>query len=129
MNNEPEFMYEDEGANTPELLALEQELRQALAPVELPAGFADRVLAAAAVQPPKRARVLPFRNWRLATGGAIAAALLLGSFAAEDVRQHHQRARERAMANQQFETATHITDEALAHTRAQLERAGVLQGN
>jgi hypothetical protein len=53
---------------------------------------------------------------------AVAALLAVGVFAGEHAyRRHEQTVR----ATQQFETATRITDKALAHTREQLARAGV----
>ena len=136
MNNGPERVRKEAEMNfkaedvAPEMAAFEAELTRALQPIEPPAGFAERVLAAAqGAERPVRAKVLPFRSWRSVVGGAIAASLLAGSFVAEDLHQRQERARERSMATQQFETATRITDEALAHTREQLERAGVLQGD
>ncbi len=118
--------------------AFEAELRAALRPFEPPAGFAERVLATAAkdeasgkandegeLQTARRAKVLPFRSWRVAVGSALAACLVAGAFGTQELHHRRERQRERATANQQFETATRITDQALAHTRAQLERAGV----
>ena len=115
------------------IAALEAALTDALRPIEPPRGFTERVLAAAAVprdepqsvSKPVGAKVLPFRSWRLAVTGALAASVLAGSFVAVDIRGRH--VREQAKANRQFETATRITDEALAHTREQLERAGVFK--
>ena len=70
-----------------------------------------------------RFAVLSGRAW---VGGAIAAALVLGAFVGDQV--HVRRERERAaLATQQFETATRVTDHALDQVRAQLARAGVLQ--
>ena len=43
-----------------------------------------------------------------------------------EVREQRQaEAQQRAVAEREFETAAQITDRALEHTRAQLERAGV----
>ncbi|MGI4830386.1 MAG: hypothetical protein ACRYFU_19620 [Janthinobacterium lividum] len=112
-----------------ELAALESELGKAMRPVALPAGFTDRVVteafAASAATKIKRAKVLPFRSWRLVAGGAIAACLVAGFFGAEDVHERREREHAAVIANQQFKTATRITDEALEHTREQLRRAGV----
>jgi hypothetical protein len=55
-------------------------------------------------------------------GTAVAAMLLLIAFTGIQVHQRHER---RERAEQQFETATRITDQALEHTREQLQRAGV----
>lgn len=115
-----------------ETAAFETELQTALRPLEPPAGFAERVLAAAAagdreVQAAPRAKVLPFRNWRVAIGSALAACLVGGAFATQELHHQRERQHQRAVANQQFETATRITDQALAHTREQLARAGVFR--
>jgi hypothetical protein len=109
----------------------EQQLRQAMRPVDAPEGFAARIMALAAdsFQPP--ARIIPMRP-RLAgqrlqmwVTGAIAAALLVGVFSVEQV---HER-REREQAQQQFDAAMRITDRALNQTRTKLERAGIRLGN
>jgi hypothetical protein len=55
-------------------------------------------------------------------GTAVAAMLLLVAFTGVQAHQRHER---RERAEQQFETATRITDQALEHTREQLQRAGV----
>jgi hypothetical protein len=84
----------------------------------------------------KQERVLPWKErkhkfafylpkpgmWMGGVGIGIAAALVLSVFVGEQVHVRHQR--EQA-AEQQFETATRITDRALEHTREQLQRAGV----
>ncbi len=127
-----------------QLAAFEAELRAALRPTPPPAGFIERVLAAAHADNPRagqttlhptsrpasrsQAKILPFRPWRLALGTALAASLVAGTFASEAWHGRRERARKQALANQQFQTATRITDQALAHTRAQLERAGVFRG-
>ena len=111
-----------------ELIALEAELRRVLRPVDLPLGFVDRVVARAPApqaQPSQRAKVLPFRSWRFAAGGAIAASLLAGSLVFEEAHQRQARQHAAAAANQQFEAATRITDQTLQRTREQLRRAGV----
>ena len=112
-----------------EQVTLEHALRGALRPVALPAGFADRVVAsrfpmAVPAGAAGRAKVLPFRRWRAVASGAVAACLLAGFFGAEEVHQRRERVHA-AAANQQFETATRITNQALEHTREQLRRAGV----
>lgn len=128
----PEFPEgaESSSAEQNALATFEHELRKALRPVVLPIEFADRVVAhatagTAPISAPGRARVLPFRNWRLVAGGAIAAGVLAGAFGVQEV--HHRRERDHAavMANQQFETATRIEEQTLARTREQLRRAGV----
>ena len=114
-----------------ETTPFEAELQSALQPAALPAGFVERVLAAAAAvetgpaRVPKRAKLLPFRPWRTVAGGAIAAGLLAGSFFTVQAHQRQEREHAAVLANQQFETATRITDETLQRTREQLRRAGV----
>ena len=143
--------FTDEDANSAEsgveLAPLELALRQTLQPVELPLGFADRVMAAASMQPPVGAglvvsiaadrssarkkmpagvaKVLPFRSWRVVAGGALAASLVAGSFLVKQGHQRQERQHAAAVANQQFETATRITEQTLERTREQLRRAGV----
>ncbi len=121
-------------ANDAERAAVwERALREALQPVELPMGFADRVVTAAAEgRASRKAKVLPMPpfwgtggRWRMAVGGAVAASLMVGSFAAEGIHQRRVRAQAQAAANQQFAVATRVTDEALARMRVQLRRAGV----
>lgn len=68
--------------------------------------------------------------WRRVAGGVLAASVLAGTFGVESARRHRavsREARERVFANQQFEQATRITDAVLAHTREQLQRAGVME--
>ena len=98
----------------------EVRLLQALRPVAAPQGFADRLMAKVEAAPRRKVLVMSPRTstW---VSGAIAAVLALGIFTGERVHQQH----ERQLATQQFETATRIEDQALAHAREQLERAGV----
>ena len=125
MNNGPERINEPEGmdAGDSELKGLEAELARSLRRLELPLGFADRVLAAAAATTPGPRRVLPFRLWRPVAGGALAASLLAGAFGAEAVHRRHARERAEAAA-EQLQTAMRVTNHALDETRAQLARAG-----
>lgn len=110
---------------------LEQDLAKALARMEAPAGFADRVVAraagersavAAATRERGRLLVMPMRHWRGWAAGALAAVIVLGAFEGQRIHQEQQR---RVVAQRQFETAERITDQTLEHTRQQLERAGV----
>jgi hypothetical protein len=112
--------------------AFELQVMQALRRVDAPEGFAARVMERAAtpavlskmvVMRPRFAR-MRVQTW---AGGAIAAMLVLGVFGTEQVHVRHERTVRAALAQQQFETATRITDRALEHTREQLARAGVLQ--
>jgi hypothetical protein len=107
---------------------LEEYLTHALRRVNVPQGFADRVMARARPTP-ARAKVLMMpTRLRVWTSGAIAAALLTGVFVGDKV--HMRRQRERAEeAQRQFEAGMRITDAALEHTRQQLRRAGVLVGD
>jgi hypothetical protein len=105
-------------------------LTQAMCRVDAPEGFADRIMERAASPAVATAKIITMRPRfqslasRAWVGGAIAAALVLGVFGVEQV--HVRRERERAaLATQQFEMATRITDETLAHTREQLQKAGV----
>ena len=126
--------------------AMEALLRAVLRkPLALPDGFAERVLARAATEArvaevpgePARTKVLAFPRravWRAVAGGALAASVLAGTFGLEMERRHREAAGEasrtaqaRVVANQQFEQASRITDAALAHTREQLQRAGVFK--
>lgn len=144
MSDGPERMTVD-GASS-EDVAFERELTVALRSLRVPADFGARIAAHAEGGTPQRmelpptsltspksltarGELIPFRSWRVIVGGAIAAALLAGVFATEDVRGHREHARRQTEATQQFETATRITDQAMAHTREELERAGALRGD
>ncbi len=67
-------------------------------------------------------RIPQARAWM---GGAIAAVLAMGVFAGAHIHEQHEQHERQMMAQQQFETAERITDEALARTREQLERQGI----
>jgi hypothetical protein len=69
-----------------------------------------------------RLRIPQARAWM---GGAIAAVLALGVFAGAHVHEQHEQHERQVVAQQQFETAERITDEALARTRAELEQRGI----
>jgi hypothetical protein len=116
----------------------EERLRKAMQRVDAPATMVKFLQAAAEVQAerllPQKERkhkwafFLPqafhapqaqFAGWMT---GALAAVLALGVFFGGEAYKQHER---RVIATQEFETATHITDQALAHARQQLERAGV----
>ena len=113
-----------EDASSPADLAFERDLRAALSPLNLPTGFADRMEAM--VAPPRRGKLLAFPARRVWMGGAVAAALLAGTFVTQGVREHREQMQRQVSANQQFETAARITDQALAHTRDELQRRGAL---
>ena len=114
----------------------EEQLAGQLRRVDAPEGFAlrvlDRVSDDAVRKTPLRARVFTMPAWsfkpRVWVGGAIAAALVLVCFAAQQVhvRQQQEKAE---LAQQQFDTAMRVTDHALDQTRAHLERAGFKLGD
>jgi hypothetical protein len=137
MFHNPNPPRESSDDTTAEFQALEHELRNALRPVDPPAGFADRVLArarqsdsqAAAQAEPAgkaaRAPVLTFtsRRSRVWIGSAIAAMLLAG-VAVEGTHRMEQRRRTEE-AQRQFETAMQVTNRTLDHVRDQLQRVRV----
>ncbi len=110
----------------------EEQLQKAMRHVDAPPTLVRFLEAAVEVE---RERTLPrkerkhrwafflprpqFAAWMTS---AVAAMLVVGVFAGEHAYRRHEQT---VLATQQFETATRITDEALAHTREQLARAGV----
>jgi hypothetical protein len=64
-------------------------------------------------------RIPPAKAWM---GGAIAAALAVGVFAGAHIHTEHER---RVQAQQQFEAAERITDQAMERTREQLRAQGI----
>jgi hypothetical protein len=128
--NEPEAMADD-------FAALEHELRNALRPVDPPAGFANRVMARARQETPaepKRARVFTFPSIgrRIWIPSALAAMLLVG-VAGEQAHERLEQRRQieeaqKQLAQKQYETALQVTDRALDHAREQLHRAGISFG-
>ena len=125
------------------LAEFELQLARAMRRVDAPEGFAARVMECAANSERADAAPAPgdaaprvvvmrprFGSLRVRTwaGGAIAAMLALGMFGAEQLHQQHERAQQAALANQQFEAAVRVTDQALAQTREQLQRAGLNLG-
>jgi len=106
----------------------EQNLTQALHPVEVPEGFADRVMARTQ-SAPGLAKVIrmPLRS-RAWASGAIAATLFAGVFFGGQAHERHER-RKAEQAQQQFDAAMRITDETLDHVRLQLQQAGVSVGD
>ena len=110
----------------------EERLVRELQRVDAPEGFALRVLDRVERKSPLRARVLTMSAWsfkpRVWVGGAIAAALVLTCFAAEQI--HVKQQQEKAeLAQQQFDTAMRVTDHALDQTRAHLARVGFKLGD
>lgn len=115
----------------------EQALSRAMKRVELRAETSAKFLALAEEAERKRVhagggfRLIKFSNGgrvfamprpRAWMGGAIAAVLAIGCFVGAHVHEQHER---RVVAEQQFETAERITDEALARTRAELQQRGI----
>jgi len=115
----------------PENIQFEAELTLAMGHVDPPSGFADRVLAQAAVpQQPMSAKVLMMpRRVQTWVGSAVAAALLIGAFGIQ--QQHERRQREEAAREQQqqLELALQIAGETLANVRAQVQDAGIRLGD
>ena len=122
-----------------ELAEFELALARAMSRVDAPEGFAARVMVRTAspaemtqaqmtqkvVAMRPRLRSVRLQAWM---GGTIAAVLALGMFGAEQLHLQRERAEKAAIANQQFEAAMQVTDQALAQTRAQLQRAGLKLG-
>jgi type VI protein secretion system component VasK len=115
-----------------ELSDFEKQLAKAMRRVDAPPNVAKFLALATEVHAerelPRRERkhrwafFLPMPpSW---AAGALAAVLVLGVFAGEQVHERRQQAR----AEQQFETAMRVTDHALDQTRAQLERVGLNLG-
>ena len=107
---------------------LEQYLTQALRRVDAPNGFAERTMARArqAETPRGKLLVMPTRL-RVWASGAIAAMLVAGVFAGNQI--HVRRERQKTeLAQQQFEAAMRITGETLDEARLQLQQAGVRIG-
>ncbi len=113
--------------------AFEQALTRALRPVQPPETLAKFLAIAAEAEEHKRRTgkrwfrpasggFLFVNPWpRAFVGGALTAALMLGTFVAEQAHRRH----EQAAATQEFATSERVTDEAIQRTREQLMRAGV----
>ena len=124
---EPEEIRHADVAREPNKFELQ--LTEALRHVEVPVGFAARVMDRAAA-PAVAGKVVVMRPRLMGQfwiGGAVAAMLAVGAFVGEAVHVRHQR-EQAALATQQFEAAVRVTDQALDKTRAQLERAGLRLG-
>lgn len=119
----------------------EHALKRALRPVNPPATLAKFLAIATEAKEhqrrtgkwwfsPKTGGRLLVLPWPPAwTAGALAAMLLLGVLAGEQVhvRRQHERAEvaQQQLAQQQFETAVRVTDQALDQTRRQLASVGL----
>lgn len=111
---------------TPQADEFEQLVRRALGRVDVPEGFAARVLeraVASEVPLPWRPRFMraTLRAWV----GAIAAIVVLAALVANQIRVRRERVAE---IQAQFNTAMRATDNALEQTRAELERVGLKLG-
>jgi hypothetical protein len=129
--NQPEELNQPDELNQPgeSFTELERELTRALRRVDAPEGFAERTMARIKTSRAPRGKVLMMPpRLRVWGSGAIAAALVAGVFSAELMHVRHER-EQAELAQRQFEAAMRITDQALEHTREQLERAGVRIGN
>jgi len=125
-----------------EMTDFEKQLSKALERVDAPGNFVERVMQRAGTESfattshvrksghgaPKWLDVLRAWHWMASpwAGGAVAALLVAGVFlTGEHVHREHERQVQVQQATQQFETATQITDRALAHAREAMKRAGV----
>jgi hypothetical protein len=130
---------------TEEMDEFERKLTQRMRPVSAPETLAKFLAIAAEAEQARRERRRWWMWFRLRTGArtgsksggvmvlsrpmawtgfAMVAAMLLVVFVGQQV--HVRRDRERAVvATQEFEAATQIEDQTMAHTREQLERAGI----
>jgi hypothetical protein len=106
-------------------MEFDEVLATAMQPVEAPEGFAERLMTRAAaveavVRPKSRVLMFPApRAWR---SGAIAAVLVMGcALGGLHVKHMHEAAQQTA----EFELSLQITNQALAQTRQQLQKAGV----
>jgi hypothetical protein len=107
----------------------EKKLTEAMRRVDAPWTLAESVMVAVKAEEQRKTRVFPkawsfapVRAWFAPAGFALAALLLVGVVTGERMHQRHER---EAVATQEFEQATRITDQALEHTREQLAKAGV----
>jgi hypothetical protein len=106
----------------------ERQLAWSLRRVDVPEGFATRVLERAmtpqrSLQARPRFLHLPLSAW----AGAIAAMLALTALLANQVQVHREQARV-ARIQAQFDTAMRVTSRALDQTRADLESQGLKLG-
>jgi hypothetical protein len=117
-----------------EMTDFEKQMAKTLRRVDAPEGFAERVMQRAEAESAHVVKVRfdepkwwELRSWRWMTspwaGGAVAA-LLVASVFLTGAHVHEEHVKQ-AQATQQFETATQITDRALAHARETMKRAGV----
>ncbi len=127
--------------DNPEMTKFEQALARAMKRVEVRADMAAKFLALADEAERKRqhaggglrllklsnrARVIAMPRPRAWMGGAIAAVLTIGCFVGTRIHtDHERRVMAERQAEQQFETAERITDQALAQTREQLQQRGI----
>lgn len=127
-------------AGDPQMQEFERALSRAMQRVEVRAETTAKFLALAEEAEEKRLktgggfRLINFANggrvfamprmpqMRAWMGGAIAAVLAMGCFAGAHMHTEHER---RVQAQQQFEAAERITDQALERTREQLRAQGI----
>ena len=109
-----------------EMNEFEQQVTRALRPVDAPEGFAARVMERVDATAVSSNVVVmrPRLRAQMWIGGAVAAMLAAGAFVGEAVHVRHQR-EQAAVANQQFDAAVRVTDQAIEQTRMQLEKAGL----
>jgi hypothetical protein len=137
--NGPEEREQDH-MDDPRMREFEQSLTRAMRRVEVRAETSAKFYALAEEAEQKRVhaggsfRLIKFSNGghvfampripqaRAWMGGAIAAVLAMGCFVGAHIHTEHER---RVQAQQQFEAAERITDQALERTREQLRAQGI----
>lgn len=104
----------------------EERLQRALARVEAPPGFAERVCNLCSTElPPAHGGLLMWPRRHVRLSGALAAGILFGALAGGGFWHGQRVAEQRMEAQAQFETAMRVTNRALDETREQLNRAGM----
>jgi hypothetical protein len=103
-------------------------LAKAMRRLDAPERFAAKVMELATVPAKPKGRLLVMPRVQAWMGGAIAAALVLGTLIT--ARVHVVRQQEQAaLTERQFETAMRVTNQALDRTQLQLQRAGLKLGD
>jgi hypothetical protein len=132
--NGPEVQGLENSERDPRMQEFEQALSRAMQRVEVPAEMTAKFMAVAEekhahagsglklIKFSKSWRVFAMPQARVWMGGAIAAVLAMGIFVGGHMHTEHER---RVQAQQQFEAAERITDQALERTREQLRSQGI----
>lgn len=140
MNGPEEREQMEFASSEPQMQEFERALTRAMRRVEVRAETTAKFMALAAEAEQKRVHAgggwrliklsnggrvfaMPrFPQTRAWMGGAIAAVLATGCFVGAHMHTEHER---RVQAERQFEAAERITDQALEHTREQLQAQGI----